>query len=169
MITLRLLRTVLSLLSLALLCSCSYWYQDYGLESKSDLLKSSSVPVLIDALDDEVSKTRLSAAIYLNKHARGAEPATSKILERLKVEPSIQTKTWLLKDIVAIGKLTPEVTDCLVALLKDRSRDIRFESAIALYQLGYKGDELVPALRALTFDGPGTRARNIAARALSRM
>lgn len=133
---------------------------------------TNGIPILIEALGDADSEVAKVAIVNLRRFPDGTPRATTQfkpfmdsLLKALShQDQSVRTQTAFLYSLLDPAAAAP-VPALIEALLKDRSKDVRWEAALALSRRRHETQLIIPALMQ-ALDDPEWMVRGQAAEAL---
>lgn len=143
---------VCSLLYVCLLfltCAAPPWYVSYGIRSKQDLHRVSSVPALIKALSDEKPEVRKDAAVLLGNIGPDARNSIPALIESLGDKES-WVRGMAVEALGKIGVNEELVKSNLVKTLGDENPGVSVLTAEALTKLGHFKESVPILIKALS-------------------
>lgn len=124
------------------------WYKDYGMSSRDELFKPSSVPNLIKALEDKDYCVRHSAARALGHIGTEAKDAVPGLINTLE-DKEYRVRYYAVQ---ALGDIGPEAKDAVPGLIKALEDKNYGNAAHALGKIGPAAEQAIPALKMLLAD-----------------
>lgn len=95
-------------------CSCTPWYEKYGIDDKNALSLPLATPNLIQALDDPDPNVRKTAIKYISYRAESVQAAKSRLVEIHRNDPHPRVRKEAQKALTVLDKQTviTEVYNC---------------------------------------------------------
>jgi hypothetical protein len=148
-----------------------YWAEKLNADQIDELVNGggTSVPILIECLDDRRWQVRDKAIVALAKLEGTAQAAIPKLLEIMTKRGKSGDPDGLsggLLAAAALGKIGQAAVPNLVDLLKSSDKDTRYRAVLALGLVRPAPKEALPAIRALLQDTDG-EVREAAATAVA--
>lgn len=111
-----------------------------------------AVSALCDALENDNDEVRHQATYALAQIGSAAEPAVPALME-LTEDRKVEVRRYIPEAFGAIGApAAPAVSKLIDMLANDEDVQVRFESALALGQIGPASSDAIPVLKESLFD-----------------
>ena len=105
-----------------------------------------AVPALSEALQHTEDPVRIEAAYALAQIGDAAEPAIPALMERTK-DDNVEVRRYLPEAFGSLGAIAAPAVPALIEMLEnDHDKQVRFEAALALAQIGPAANDAVPVL-----------------------